>query len=168
MHIYLVRNSQNRNATTEQTLMAGYEQRPYDCFNCIMNHLDVQPTFLADIIRPNETCFVRDTMHNKQNNSIYENLPLSDLRNTWVEHDDAPPHKISCVTQFVRNTFQQQVIRRADVDMPLRRFRRQYEQLSQFERWRIIGMMEAWWSARRVAPSLDAPVSFQTLRRCLA
>ncbi|GFV97682.1 transposable element Tcb2 transposase [Trichonephila clavipes] len=35
--------------------------------------------------------------------------------------------------------------------MPLRRFRRQYEQLLQFERGRIIGMMEAGWSARRVA-----------------
>ncbi|GFT00418.1 transposable element Tcb2 transposase [Trichonephila clavipes] len=34
--------------------------------------------------------------------------------------------------------------------MPLRHFRRQYEQLSQFERGRIIGMMEAGWSARRV------------------
>ncbi|GFU63664.1 HTH_Tnp_Tc3_2 domain-containing protein [Trichonephila clavipes] len=38
--------------------------------------------------------------------------------------------------------------------MPLRRFRRQYEQLSQFERKRIIGMMEAGWSARRVARQL--------------
>ncbi|GFT06528.1 uncharacterized protein TNCV_3356491 [Trichonephila clavipes] len=35
--------------------------------------------------------------------------------------------------------------------MPLRRFRRQYEQLLQFERGRIIGIMEAGWSARRVA-----------------
>ncbi|GFT25076.1 transposable element Tcb2 transposase [Trichonephila clavipes] len=89
--------------------------------------------------------------------------------------------------------------------MPLRRFRRQYEQLSQFERGRIIGMMEAGWSVRRiarplghsdcvtnrredrhivrnareqptaslaalqaqVAPSLGAPVSFRTIRRCL-
>ncbi|GFV55729.1 transposable element Tcb2 transposase [Trichonephila clavipes] len=31
--------------------------------------------------------------------------------------------------------------------MPLRRFRRQYEELSQFERGRIIGMMKAGWSA---------------------
>ncbi|GFU79020.1 transposable element Tcb2 transposase [Trichonephila clavipes] len=87
--------------------------------------------------------------------------------------------------------------------MPLRRFRRQYEQLSQFER-EIIGMMEAEWLARRVArqlgcppqtsrrkdlhivrnarvqptastaaiqaqlaPSLGAPVSSRTIRRCL-
>ncbi|GFW14634.1 uncharacterized protein TNCV_1560971 [Trichonephila clavipes] len=35
--------------------------------------------------------------------------------------------------------------------MPLRRFRRQYEQLSQFERERIIGIREARWSARLVA-----------------
>ncbi|GFX86786.1 transposable element Tcb2 transposase [Trichonephila clavipes] len=32
--------------------------------------------------------------------------------------------------------------------MPLRRFRRQYEQLSPFERGRIIGIMEGRWSAR--------------------
>ncbi|GFY09921.1 transposable element Tcb2 transposase [Trichonephila clavipes] len=38
--------------------------------------------------------------------------------------------------------------------MPLRRFRRLYEQLSQFERGRIIGTMEAGWSARRVARQL--------------
>ncbi|GFW78452.1 transposable element Tcb2 transposase [Trichonephila clavipes] len=38
--------------------------------------------------------------------------------------------------------------------MPLRRFRRQYEQLSQYERGRIIGMMEDGWSARRVARQL--------------
>ncbi|GFY32171.1 transposable element Tcb2 transposase [Trichonephila clavipes] len=35
--------------------------------------------------------------------------------------------------------------------MPLHRFRRQYEQLSQFKRGRIIGMKEAGWSARRAA-----------------
>ncbi|GFW04761.1 transposable element Tcb2 transposase [Trichonephila clavipes] len=40
--------------------------------------------------------------------------------------------------------------------MPLHRFRRQYEQLSQFERGRIIGMMEAGWSARRVARQLGS------------
>ncbi|GFY06233.1 transposable element Tcb2 transposase [Trichonephila clavipes] len=38
--------------------------------------------------------------------------------------------------------------------MSLRRFRRQYEQLSQFERGRIVGMMEAVWSAKRVARQL--------------
>ncbi|GFX97315.1 transposable element Tcb2 transposase [Trichonephila clavipes] len=79
------------------------------------------------------------------------------------------------------------------MDMPLRRFRRRYEQLSQFERGRIIGMMEAGRprqtshredshivrNARvqptassaaiqaQVAPSLGAPVSLRTLRRCL-
>ncbi|GFT67780.1 uncharacterized protein TNCV_271691 [Trichonephila clavipes] len=38
--------------------------------------------------------------------------------------------------------------------MPLRQFRRQYEQLSQIERGRIIGMMEAGWSARQIARQL--------------
>ncbi|GFV70152.1 uncharacterized protein TNCV_2552961 [Trichonephila clavipes] len=39
--------------------------------------------------------------------------------------------------------------------MPLCRFRRQYEQLSQLQRVIIIGMKEAWWSARRVARQLN-------------
>ncbi|GFU44916.1 transposable element Tcb2 transposase [Trichonephila clavipes] len=74
--------------------------------------------------------------------------------------------------------------------MALNRFRRQYEQLSQFERGRIIGMMEAGWSAKQVArqlgrsdcvptassatllsqvaSSLGAPVSSRTIRRHLA
>ncbi|GFX02658.1 transposable element Tcb2 transposase [Trichonephila clavipes] len=38
--------------------------------------------------------------------------------------------------------------------MPLRRFLRQYVQLSQFERGRILVMTEARWSARRVARQL--------------
>ncbi|GFU71520.1 transposable element Tcb2 transposase [Trichonephila clavipes] len=48
--------------------------------------------------------------------------------------------------------------------MPLRRFRRQYEQLSQFERERIIGMMEAGWSTMRVARQLGR--SDCVLKRC--
>ncbi|GFV04193.1 HTH_Tnp_Tc3_2 domain-containing protein [Trichonephila clavipes] len=48
--------------------------------------------------------------------------------------------------------------------MPLRRFRRQYEQLSQFERVRIMCMMEAGWSARRVKRQLDR--SDCVVRRC--
>ncbi|GFV87493.1 uncharacterized protein TNCV_3281311 [Trichonephila clavipes] len=43
---------------------------------------------------------------------------------------------------------------RDEVDIPLQRFRRQYEQLSHFERGRIIGMMDAGWSARQVARQL--------------
>ncbi|GFW74697.1 transposable element Tcb2 transposase [Trichonephila clavipes] len=50
--------------------------------------------------------------------------------------------------------------------MPLRRFRRQYEQLSQFEKGRIIGMMEAGWSAGRVARQLGH--SDCDVRRCWA
>ncbi|GFX74798.1 transposable element Tcb2 transposase [Trichonephila clavipes] len=77
--------------------------------------------------------------------------------------------------------------------MPLRRFRRQYEQLSQFERGRIIGMIKLGdqlgdcqedrhiaRNARvqptasfatiqpQVAPSLGAPVFSRTIRRHLA
>ncbi|GFT03425.1 uncharacterized protein TNCV_2985871 [Trichonephila clavipes] len=50
------------------------------------------------------------------------------------------------------------------IDMPLLGFRRQYEQLSQFERGRIIGMMETGWSARRVARQLGR--SDCVVRRC--
>ncbi|GFW34072.1 transposable element Tcb2 transposase [Trichonephila clavipes] len=48
--------------------------------------------------------------------------------------------------------------------MPLRRFQRQHEQWSQFERGRIIGMMEGGWSARRVARQLGR--SDCVVRRC--
>ncbi|GBM31227.1 hypothetical protein AVEN_193356-1 [Araneus ventricosus] len=39
-----------------------------------------------------------------------KDLPLSDLRNAWFQHDSAPPHKVSSVQQYIRDTFQQQVI----------------------------------------------------------
>ncbi|GFW58575.1 transposable element Tcb2 transposase [Trichonephila clavipes] len=52
----------------------------------------------------------------------------------------------------------------SEVDVPLCRFRRQYEQLTQFETGRIIGMLEAGWSARRVARSLGR--SDCVVRRC--
>ncbi|PRD35517.1 UNVERIFIED_CONTAM: hypothetical protein NCL1_11381 [Trichonephila clavipes] len=48
--------------------------------------------------------------------------------------------------------------------MPLRRFRRQYAWLSQFERRRIICMREAGWSARPVACQLRR--SDYVVRRC--
>ncbi|GBM02237.1 hypothetical protein AVEN_108794-1 [Araneus ventricosus] len=41
---------------------------------------------------------------------IEEDLPLSDLRNVWFQHDGAPPHKVSSVQQYIRDTFQQLVI----------------------------------------------------------
>ncbi|GFV02347.1 uncharacterized protein TNCV_855691 [Trichonephila clavipes] len=48
--------------------------------------------------------------------------------------------------------------------MPLRHFQRLYDQLSQFERRRIIGMMEAGWSARTVARQLG--LSDFVVKRC--
>ncbi|GBL87568.1 hypothetical protein AVEN_165175-1 [Araneus ventricosus] len=42
--------------------------------------------------------------------SVPEDLPLSDLRNVWFQHDGVPPHKASSVQQYIRDTFQQQVI----------------------------------------------------------
>ncbi|GFW19663.1 transposable element Tcb2 transposase [Trichonephila clavipes] len=48
--------------------------------------------------------------------------------------------------------------------MPLRPFRRQYEQLSQFQWGRIIGMVEAGWTARRVVRQLGR--SDCVVRKC--
>ncbi|GBL88159.1 hypothetical protein AVEN_117760-1 [Araneus ventricosus] len=70
MHICLVRNSQNCNAT----YCSRKEKRK-----------DVISDFLED-------------------------LPLSDLRNVWFQHYGAPPYKVSIVHQYIRDTFQQQVI----------------------------------------------------------
>ncbi|GBN19573.1 hypothetical protein AVEN_35372-1 [Araneus ventricosus] len=39
-----------------------------------------------------------------------KDLPLSDIRNVWFQHDDAPLYKVSSVHQYIRDTFQQQVI----------------------------------------------------------
>ncbi|GFT64973.1 transposable element Tcb2 transposase [Trichonephila clavipes] len=57
-----------------------------------------------------------------------------------VYEDYTPTHQLQIVCKG-----------RTEIDMPFRRFRRQYEQLSQFERERIIGINEARWSARQVA-----------------
>ena len=35
---------------------------------------------------------------------IADDLPLSDLRNLWFQHDGAPPHKVSNVQQYLRDT----------------------------------------------------------------
>ncbi|GBN04809.1 hypothetical protein AVEN_270739-1 [Araneus ventricosus] len=35
---------------------------------------------------------------------------ISDLRNVWFQHDGASSHKVSSVQQYIRDTFQQQVI----------------------------------------------------------
>ncbi|GBN42850.1 hypothetical protein AVEN_191909-1 [Araneus ventricosus] len=42
--------------------------------------------------------------------SYSEDLPLSDLRNVWFQHDGTPSHKVSSVQRYIRDTFQQQVI----------------------------------------------------------
>ncbi|GBN10448.1 hypothetical protein AVEN_54539-1 [Araneus ventricosus] len=39
-----------------------------------------------------------------------EDLPLSDLWNVGFQHDGAPPHRVSSVQQYIRDTFQQQAI----------------------------------------------------------
>ncbi|GBN60448.1 hypothetical protein AVEN_172982-1 [Araneus ventricosus] len=39
-----------------------------------------------------------------------EDLPLSDLRNVWFQHDGVTPHKVSSVQQYIRDIFQQNVI----------------------------------------------------------
>ena len=52
--------------TPVQTQMPGDAQRHYDFCNFIMNRLQMQPTFLADIIWTDEASFSRNTMYNKQ------------------------------------------------------------------------------------------------------
>ncbi|GBM98989.1 hypothetical protein AVEN_45562-1 [Araneus ventricosus] len=41
---------------------------------------------------------------------IRKDLPSSDLWNVWFQHDGTPPHKVSSVQQYIRDTFQQQVV----------------------------------------------------------
>ncbi|GFW81359.1 transposable element Tcb2 transposase [Trichonephila clavipes] len=48
--------------------------------------------------------------------------------------------------------------------MPLRHHRSKFKQLPEFEKGRIIGMMEAGWSARRIAPQVGR--SDLTKRKC--
>ncbi|GBL80567.1 hypothetical protein AVEN_225258-1 [Araneus ventricosus] len=52
--------------------------------------------------------FIEKSLFNKLKGE--DDLPLSDLRNVWFQHDGAPPHKVSNVQQDIRDTFQQQVI----------------------------------------------------------
>ena len=42
--------------------------------------------------------------------NFVDDLPLSEFRNLCFQHDDAPLHKVSSVQQYLRNTFQQQMI----------------------------------------------------------
>ncbi|GFX52376.1 hypothetical protein TNCV_4323941 [Trichonephila clavipes] len=42
--------------------------------------------------------------------SGYQDLSLSDLRNVWLRHDGAPPHKVSRFIRYNRDTFLQQVV----------------------------------------------------------
>ncbi|GFW32230.1 hypothetical protein TNCV_2143121 [Trichonephila clavipes] len=59
-----------------------------------------------------------------------------------VEYKKGKRNLLDCAEWFSKGT--------SVVDMPLRRFLRKYEELSQFWRRRIIGMMETLWLGRRV------------------
>ncbi|GFW63290.1 hypothetical protein TNCV_3477061 [Trichonephila clavipes] len=74
-----------------------------------------------------------------------------------VEHKTVNQSLFECAESFSKE-------KGHAVDMPSRCFRRQYEQLSQFERGRIIGMMEAGWSDRRVDCQLGG--SEYVVRKC--
>ncbi|GFU24279.1 transposable element Tcb2 transposase, partial [Trichonephila clavipes] len=78
------------------------------------------------------------------------------LTSLSVEYKKCNQSLFECAESFTKG--------RAEVDRPLRRFRRQYEQLSQFESGRIIGMMQAGWTARRVVRQLGR--SDCVVRRC--
>ncbi|GBM90534.1 hypothetical protein AVEN_236325-1 [Araneus ventricosus] len=53
---------------------------------------------------------MRETPDARRSKTQTEYLPLSDLQNEWFRHDGSPPHKVSSVQQYIRDTFQQQVI----------------------------------------------------------
>ncbi|GFW18307.1 HTH_Tnp_Tc3_2 domain-containing protein [Trichonephila clavipes] len=91
---------------------------------------------------------------------------ISQISDNGCELSRTPKISPNSKNQALHQTINTQIVYkgRAEVDMPLRRFRRQYEQLSQFERGKIIGMMEAGWSARRVARQLGR--SDCVVRRC--
>ncbi|GBM31260.1 hypothetical protein AVEN_247612-1 [Araneus ventricosus] len=54
------------------------------------------------------------TRHNAERKDVIsdflEDLPLSDLRNVWFQHDGVSPHKVSSVQLYIQDTYQQQVI----------------------------------------------------------
>ncbi|GFU85107.1 uncharacterized protein TNCV_1553701 [Trichonephila clavipes] len=77
-------------------------------------------------------------------------MPLSTSSERNWESRRMPQRSVTIACLSVLNRLQKKSLGR----LPLRRFRRQYEQLPQFERGRIIGMLEAGWSARRVARQL--------------
>ncbi|GBM07612.1 hypothetical protein AVEN_230045-1 [Araneus ventricosus] len=54
--------------------------------------------------------YARKSLTAPPGGKIRKDLPLSDLRNVRFQHDGAPPHKVSSVQQYIRETFQQQVI----------------------------------------------------------
>ncbi|GFW33297.1 transposable element Tcb2 transposase [Trichonephila clavipes] len=60
--------------------------------------------------------------------------------------------------------------RNVEVDLPLRRHRRQYEELSKSKKGRIFGMMQGDWTTRRVARQaqdvFDRPVVEKTVTSC--
>ncbi|GBN49803.1 hypothetical protein AVEN_33282-1 [Araneus ventricosus] len=51
----------------EQAPVAGYAARRHDVRKFIMNQLELQPTFLKDIIWTDEACFSRNEMYKRQN-----------------------------------------------------------------------------------------------------
>lgn len=52
--------------TPQQVLVDGDAERRYAWCNFVMNQIQVQPTFLADIMWTDEACFSRNGMYNRQ------------------------------------------------------------------------------------------------------
>ncbi|GBM53006.1 hypothetical protein AVEN_240501-1 [Araneus ventricosus] len=53
--------------TSRQILLDGNAERRYTWCNIVMNHLEVQPTFLEDIVWTDEACLSWNGMFNRQN-----------------------------------------------------------------------------------------------------
>ncbi|GBN84394.1 hypothetical protein AVEN_142057-1 [Araneus ventricosus] len=62
------------------------------------------------LISENCTIYWKKVNYKVVQHHQFKDLPLSDLRNVWFQHDGAPPHRVSSVQQHIRDTFQQQVI----------------------------------------------------------
>ncbi|GFV30851.1 transposable element Tcb2 transposase [Trichonephila clavipes] len=119
------------------------------------------------------------------NNFFIPELNNHDVQELWFQQDGATCHTAHATIDLLKDTFGDHLISRFGpvnwpprssdltpldyflwgyVKIPLRRNRRQYEQLTDFDRGRIIGLREAGWSNRRIGRHLGR--SDMVVARC--
>ncbi|GFT27437.1 retrovirus-related Pol polyprotein from transposon TNT 1-94 [Trichonephila clavipes] len=127
----------------------SYSKSPVE--NCRTKHIDVRYHFLRNLIYDKVS---------KKGYSILVSAQqvLAGYAKIFVHA------KIYCIWIFFYPIIVLAKAEAVEVDMSLPRNQRQYKTLSQFERGRIIGMMEAGLSARSIAHQVDC--SHLTVRRC--